>query len=163
MTKLYRGYIYTKQKRAIMPFKDKKESELLTFEQVSNESEYAGVLADDTVLIDIDERRQADILLNLVRTIGLKCKVYSTTRGAHFLFKNDGRITKCSTHTRLGIGLEADIKVGDRNSYHVLKFNGKVREVLYDSGDYQIVPRFLTPVASKIQLLDLCEGVGGIH
>lgn len=160
MTKLYRGYIYTKQKRAIMPFKDKKESELLTFEQVSNESEYAGVLADDTVLIDIDERRQADILLNLVRTIGLKCKVYSTSRGAHFLFKNDGRITKCSTHTRLGIGLEADIKVGDRNSYHVLKFNGKVREVLYDSGDYQIVPRFLTPVASKIQLLDLGEGDG---
>lgn len=160
MGKLYRGFIYTKQKRAIMPFKDKRESELLTFEQVSNESEYAGVLADDTVLIDVDEREQADILLNIVRTEGLKCKVYGTTRGAHFMFKNDGRISKCGTHSRLGVGLEADIKVGDRNSYHVLKFNGKVRDVLYDSGDYQVVPRYLTPVASKIKLLGLGEGDG---
>lgn len=160
MAKLYRGYIYTKQKRAIMPFKDKKESELLSYEQVTNEPEYAGVLADDTVLVDIDERKQADILLNIVRAEGVKCKVYATNRGAHFLFKNDGRVEKCATHTRLGIGLEADIKVGDRNSYHVLKFNGKTREVLYDAGDYQVIPRYLTPVISKINLLGLGEGDG---
>lgn len=160
MGKLYRGYIYTKQKRAIMPFKDKAESELLTFEQVSNESEYAGVLSDDTVLIDVDDKAQSEVLLNIVRTEGLKCKVYATNRGAHFLFKNDGRIRKCGTHSRIGIGLDADIKVGDRNSYHILKFNGKTREVLYDTGDYEVVPRYLTPVASKIQLLGLGEGDG---
>ncbi len=47
-----------------MPFKDKTSSELMTLEQVQGLSEYAGILADDTILIDIDDMEQSCCLAN---------------------------------------------------------------------------------------------------
>ena len=160
---LYRGYCPTKQKRCLIPFKDKPASELLTLEQVANLPEYAAILGENTVLVDVDIREQADILLKLVTELGLKCKVYKTNRGCHFLFLNDGRIDGNKTGTRIGIGLTADIKIGSRNSYHIIKFGGVDREVLYDTEDYQTIPRFLCPVRTKIDLCELGEGDGRNH
>ena len=161
--KLYRGYCPTKQKRCLIPFKGKSESELLTLEQVKNLPEYAAILGDDTVLVDIDIPEQAEILIKLVTELGLKCKVMKTTRGAHFLFRNDNRVDTNKTGTKIGIGLTADIKVGSRNSYHIVKFAGVDRAVVYDTGEYQVIPRFLCPVRTKIDLLELGEGDGRNH
>lgn len=155
---LYKGYVPCKNKRSLIPFKG--ECDLLNFEQVENLPEYAGILADDVVLVDIDDGEQSDILLKLVREKNVKCRVYKTTRGAHFLFKRAPYITTNKTGCKLAIGLVADIKLGERNSYEVLKFNNVERAVLYDSGEYDIVPRYLTPVNSKVELLNLEESDG---
>ena len=56
---LYKGFVPTKNKQATMPFKDKTSAELLTLEQVSRLPEYAGVLAENTVLVDIDDEEQS--------------------------------------------------------------------------------------------------------
>ena len=156
---MYKGYVPTSGKRSTMPFKDKTASDLLTLEEAQKFSEYAGVLADNTVLVDIDDEKQSKIMLNIVKTIGLKCKVLATTRGAHFLFKTDKPMQN-RTHCKLGIGLTADIKGGGRASYEVLKFDGKEREVLYDTGEYQILPKYLNPIKANINLLDMMEGDG---
>lgn len=142
-----------------MSFKGKSSNELLNLEQAQRLSEYAGVLADDTVLVDIDDAEQSKILLKIVESRQLKCKVYKTTRGCHFLFKTD-RPMQNRTHCKLGIALTADIKGGGRASYQVLKYNGVEREVIYDTGEYEILPKYLQPINSKMNLLAMTEGEG---
>ena len=64
----YKGFVSTSGKKATMSFKDKSSSELLSLEEAQKYSEYAGILADDTVLVDIDDGEQANILLTIVKT-----------------------------------------------------------------------------------------------
>lgn len=156
---LYRGFVPTSGKRSTMPFKDRLSDELLTLEEAQKFSEYAGILSDNTVLIDIDDKEQSDIMFKVVTTKQLKCKVYATTRGKHFLFKTDVPMSN-RTHCKLGIGLTADIKGGGKASYEVLKYNGVEREVLYDTGTYQTLPKYLTPVKTNVDLLDMADGDG---
>ena len=156
---LFRGYIPTKNKRATVKFKDTKA---LEFEQVATIDEYAGVLNDDTVLIDIDDKAQSDILMDIVEELQIDCRVYQTTRGRHFLFRNDGRIKKCATGATLAVGLHSDIKVGV-NSIEVLKFNGQERFVEWDideNHEYAVVPKWLLPVKATTDFLSMTEGDG---
>lgn len=155
----YKGYVATSGKKATMPFKDKTSAELLSLEEAQKYSEYAGILADDTVLVDIDDGEQAKILLTIVKSKELKCRVLATSRGMHFLFKTDMPMQN-RTHCKLGIGLTADIKGGGRASYEVLKFDNKEREVLYDSGTTQVLPRYLNPIKSNVNLLNMVDGDG---
>lgn len=157
---LYKGFVPTSQKKAQMSFKDKTSADLLTLEEAQKFSEYAGILADDTVLVDIDDVEQSKILLKIVKSLGLKCRVLATTRGCHFLFKTD-RPMQNRTHCKLGIGLTADIKGGGRASYEVLKYDKVEREVLYDSGEqYQTLPKYLFPIKTNVDVLQLTEGEG---
>ena len=156
---LFRGYVPTKNKKCLVKFKDK---ELSTFEQVKDLDEYAGIIAKDIVLIDIDDQDQAEIMMNIVEDMQLDCRVYQTTRGKHFFFKNSG-IDKCATKVKLACGLTADIKAGCHNSYSVLKFNGNERFIEWDvenGKEYQKLPKWLLPISSNIDFLNLEEGDG---
>ena len=84
---MFKNYVPTKDKKCTMSFKDKSADELLTLDQVKKYPEYAGVLDDNTVLIDVDDEDASEILLSIVENQDLKCRVYKTTRGKHFLFK----------------------------------------------------------------------------
>lgn len=160
---LFRGYVPVKNKKCTMTFRNKTASELLTLEQVEHMREYAGILDDETILIDVDDKEQSDILFKIVEAKNLLCRVYETTRGKHFLFKR-GEVDRCGTHKKTAIGIEVDIKTGNKSSYEVLKHNGKVRPILYDILDgeeYQEIPKWLTVVnARDISFLDMDEGSG---
>ena len=156
---LYKGYVPTSGKMATMPFKDKTSAELLTLAEAQKFNEYAGILADDTILVDIDTEKETDIMLKVVQSLGLKCKVLKSRSGGHFLFKIDKPMSN-RTKVHLGIGIVADIKGCGRASYEVLKIDGKEREVLYDTGEYQLLPKYLYPVKTNMNVLDLAEGEG---
>jgi putative DNA primase/helicase len=156
---LYKGYVPTSGKMATMPFKDKTSAELLTLEEAQKFNEYAGILADDTILVDIDTEKETEILLNVVKSLKLKCRVLKSRSGGHFLFKIDKPMPN-RTKVHLGIGIVADIKGCGRASYEVLKIDGKERELLYDTGDYQLLPKYLYPVKTNMNVLDLAEGEG---
>lgn len=160
MNNLFKGYVPTKGKKCLKKFKDRTSKELDSYDDVKNLDEYAGVLNDNIVLIDIDDFKQSEILFDIVKDLKLQCRVYETTRGKHFLFTNDGKISKCSTHIKLAISLESDIKIGSKNSYSILKYNNKNRKILYDTKEYGSLPYFLVPVASKYEFFNLGEGDG---
>ena len=165
---LFKGYVPTKEKKCLIPFKNRSPSELQTYEQVKNLPEYAGILGEDTILIDVDEYEPSEILMNIVEDLQLKCRVYETTRGKHFLFKNvseSGEFLQdtCKIKTSLACGLNADIKVGHKNSYSILKFKNKEREIIYDileGEDYEEVPKMLLPVKTNMQFLTMESGDG---
>lgn len=156
----FRGYIKTDGKKATEKFKG--NATLRTLEQAEELESYAGVLADDAILIDVDDFEQSETLLKIVEDKELLCRVYETTRGKHFFFKNS-KIEKCFTGARLACGLTADIKSGKTNAYSILKKNGEERRIIYDILDgeeYQELPAFLQPIKSKINFSDLEEGDG---
>lgn len=155
----YKGFVPTKDKMAQMAFKDKSANELLTLAEAQKFNEYAGILADDTVLVDIDTENETNILLNIVKSKGLKCRVLKSRSGGHFLFKIDKPMPN-RTKVKLAIGITADIKGCGRASYEVLKIDGKEREVLYDTEQYEILPKYLFPIKSNVNVLDLAEGEG---
>lgn len=157
---LFKGFVETKDKKCVEKIKGR--TDFKTFEQVQSLPEYAGILAAKTILIDIDDAETSDVLFKIVQSYNLKCRVYKTTRGKHFLFKNSGVPTN-KTGCKTAIGLTADIKIGTRNSYEVLKYDGKQREVLYDlteneeAGD---LPRWLFPIKSNMEFLNMDAGDG---
>ena len=157
MQQLFRGYLPTKNKSPLIKFKDAKP-----LSEVANLPEYAGLLADDVILIDVDEYEQSEKLMNIVEDLQLNCRVYATTRGKHFLFYG-GNIDKCGTHLKLAVGIEADIKVGSHNSISVLKFDGKDRKIIYDiepDEEYEPAPAWLIPVKTKVDFNSLESGDG---
>ena len=161
MNELYKGYIITKNKKSIMSYKD--SNNLLSYEDVKDLEEYAGVLADDVVLIDVDDMEQSKKLFNIVEDLQLLCKIYQSRKGMHFLFKNDGSFNSNKTKTKIACGLEVDIKVGCKNGIEVLKIDGKDRDVLYDIFDdekYQNAPKYLLPIPFVPDFQKLGKGDG---
>lgn len=159
MVELFRGYVPTKDKKCLQSFKNKPAK---NYRQVKNLPEFAGILAEGVILIDVDDFEQSEILMKIVEDQQLRCRVYETSRGKHFLFKNDG-VENNKIHTKLACGLEADIKLGSRNSYSILKYDGKEREILYDifdDEDYETVPKYLTPIKTNLDFLNMEAGDG---
>lgn len=155
----FKGYVETKNKKCVEKFKGR--NDFKTFEQVQSLPEFAGILAPETILIDIDDFESSEILFKIVKNFNLKCRVYQTTRGKHFLFKNTD-VASCKTHTALACGLKADIKLGTRNSYSILKYDGKDRVILQDCDESKVdeLPKWLTPIKANQPFLDMEAGDG---
>lgn len=157
---LYKGYVETKGKQSIEKLKNR--TKYKTYEEVKDLNGFGGVLANDTILIDIDDAEQSEILMNIVEEFQLDCRVYCTSRGKHFLFKNHS-IARNRTHVQLAVGLTADIKVGSKLSYEVIKINGEERFCEWDiekGGKYQEIPKWLFPVKATAEFVDMDAGDG---
>lgn len=157
---LYKGYVETKGKASIEKLKNR--TTWKTLDEVKDRPGYGGVLANDTILVDLDDGEQAEILMNIVEALQLNCKVVQTSRGKHFLFKNH-TVDRNRTHVPLAVGLTADIKVGSKLSYEVLKVSGEERFVEWDiepGEKYDELPKWLQPVRAAADFLDMSAGDG---
>jgi putative DNA primase/helicase len=157
----FKGYVETNNKKCIEKFKNR--TDFKNYDQVKHLEEYAGILADETVLVDIDDFEESEILFKIVKDLDIRCRVYRTTRGKHFLFVNNEMLKGNRTNAMLAIGIHADIKIGLKNSYSVLKFKGKEREILYDTAENEVsetIPKWLLPVKSSMVFKDMKKGDG---
>lgn len=156
----FKGYVETKNKKCIEKFKGR--TDFKNYKQVQSLPEFAGILATDTILIDIDDFDESEILFKIVQDLKLKCRVYKTTRGKHFLFKNTV-VESNRTHATLALGITADIKIGKRNAYSILKFDNKERPILYDEAENeeaQEIPKWLLPIKTAMDFLNMSAGDG---
>ena len=163
MQELFKGYVPTRNKECLMKFKNKTSEDLKSLREVSALEEYAGILNGNTILVDVDDYDQSEILMQIVEDLQLRCRVYETTRGKHFLFMNDERVKTNKTHAKLACGLSADIKLGSRSSYSILKYQNKNRAIIYDifsDEEYQTVPKWLLPIATRLNFMDMKAGDG---
>ena len=136
---------------------------LKTLDDVRDAEEFAGILGDETILIDVDDGPTSDLLFQMVQDLRLKCRVYGTTRGKHFYFRNpEGAVEKSWTKQTLAIGIETDAKVGRNNSYAIMRFKGVDRPVLLDcpEDEIQVVPKWLIPIKTNMKFLDMAAGDG---
>ena len=150
----------TENKNAAEKFKGR--TKFKTLEQVSSLPEYAGILASDAILIDVDDMEQSEVLLKICEGENIRCRVLQSRSGMHFLFKNS-KVKNCFTKTKVACGLRVDIKSGFKSCYEVLKIDGKERELLYDileGEEYQELPKWLFPIKTTQQFLDMEAGDG---
>lgn len=142
----YKGYVPTNGKIPKIKFKNRED--LYTFDQVKNLPEYAGILEDNMIVIDVDEAQQAETLLRIVNDFNIDCVVRRTSRGMHFLFENSGA-ESCKAGSKLACGLTADIKVGKHNCTQQIKIAGKEREIIHNCEHVQALPKWLFPVKTR--------------
>ena len=158
---LFRGYVPTRNKQCLEKFKGVEK--LKTRSEVQDLDEYAGILGEETILIDVDDAGTSELLFRMVQDLELKCRVYATTRGKHFYFKNpEGLVEKGWTKQLLAVGIETDAKVGRNNSYAIMRFNGSDRPIIWDCPEEEIqdLPKWLTPVKTNMKFLDMRAGDG---
>ena len=157
----FKGYVETKDKKCIEKFKNR--TDFKSYEEVQSLPEFAGILAPDAILIDIDDVEQSQLLLKICEDEDIRCRILESRSGMHFLFKNS-KIEKCFTKTKLACGLiNVDIKSGFKNSYEVLKIDGKERELIYDileDEEYQEVPKWLFPIKTSMDFINMEAGDG---
>lgn len=156
----FKGYVKTQNKKCVERYKDR--TDFKTLEQVQSLPEYAGILAEDAILVDIDDMEQSQILFNICEGEDVRCRILESRSGMHFLFKNS-KVEKCFTKTKLACGIVSDIKSGFKNSYEVLKIDGKERELLYDileGEEYQEIPKWLYPIRSGADFINMEAGDG---
>ena len=132
-----------------------KNDELFPYEVVQDLDSFAGVLNDDTVLIDVDNTDYAYKLLEIVKDVHLGCRVIETSHGLHFVLRRESK-TKNAEGVCLACGIaDADILCGSK--YQVLKLDGIERKVLYDfknNGKYDILPAGLMSIGkTKLNIL----------
>lgn len=153
---IFKGYVQLDGKKSLTKFKT--DDTLLTYEQVKNTPGFGGVLADGIILIDVDDSDDANILYSILEQNNIQCPVLKTDRGMHFYFTNT-TADKCGTNVRLALGINADIKVG--TSYAVLKKDGVPRIFINsENTPTPLLPKFLTPISSKINFKELDAGEG---
>ena len=157
---LYKGYVATNRKQCLEKLKGR--TDWKTLDEVKHLNGYGGILADDTILIDIDDSDQSERMMQIIEEFQLNCKVLQTSRGRHFLFKNN-TVSRNRTHAQLAVGLTADIKVGSRLSYEVIKINGEERWCEWDvepGVEYDELPKYFLPVKAAVDFANMDAGDG---
>lgn len=116
------------------------------------------------IVLDFDTASDADIILAIIKGMGLKCRVMKTTRGIHVWFKSE-EPWKCFKKTRLAAGIYSDCKSHSKNAYVKIKDGGIMREWILDTPaeEIQEVPRWLFPVTApsgKFEFKGMGDGDG---
>ena len=124
------------KKKTLRPYSDKDNI-------TAPYNSFTGVLAPDIVLIDVDDAEQGEKLWEILENMGIDCPVIETTKGYHFLFRNNGMYKKSDTKFYTPIGIETDIKLGDKNGLEFLTVAGKERKILNDTENIPDLPKFL--------------------
>ena len=155
--RLFLGYVRLDGKKCAQKLRD---GNFMTWEGASMYESVGGVLAPETVLIDIDDDEQAQLFYSIVTGEHIACRVVKTSRGRHFYFTGYPAGLTCKTHARLACGIDADIKVGSRLTYGVVKLNGQVRPVERDPEVCDALPVWARPVTWTPDFTHMGEGDG---
>ena len=160
MVEIFRGYVATKDKKPLQKFKDVEK--LPSLEEVSKLEEYAGVLNDNFMVMDVDKAEEAVFAIELARRESFNIRMIKTSRGVHLVFKKPNFEIKGITHAKNAYGIEFDIRVGV-NQYIVCKKNGKLREVIQDFDELKPItefPREFMPCKCDKSFIGMTEGSG---
>lgn len=158
LNKIFKAYIITRNK---IPQKEYTNPEnQYEHDQIKGMPEYAGLLAQDAVLVDIDDGQEGDILLRIVKELEVPTRVHKTDRGMHFFFLGH-HLPLTKTKYRNAIGIDTDYKLGTKHGIAILKMNGEDRKVLYEGAGIGPLPAWLYPIAKAIpEFMTMGDGDG---
>lgn len=141
------GYIILNDnKQATHKFKDGIGAK--SWDEVKDYDNIGLIVPSPFIVLDFDTTSDAEIMLKIVESLDIKCKVMKTTRGYHFWFKSE-EPWKCFKKTRLAIGIYCDCKSHSKNAYVVVKKEGQMRPWIRNckTDEIETVPEWLRPIA----------------
>jgi phage/plasmid primase, P4 family, C-terminal domain len=131
--------------------------------QVQKLSRFMGILDNQSVLVEADEKIHSDNLLKVIQGENLNCMVTTREggRGIHTLWLDGNEsIKKCATGVMLACGIVVDIKIGSKNGLECLKWDNVEREIIHDITPYQNIPIYFTPVSAVKDFAHMKAGSG---
>lgn len=151
------------QKRATHSFSSAKGGGK-SWDEVKDFDNVGLIVPTPFIVLDFDTTSDADIMLKIIETMDLKCRVMRTTRGIHVWFRSE-EAWKCFKKTRLAIGIYSDCKSHSKNAYVKIKDSGVMREWIRKTPTDEIeeVPRWLYPISNpsgKFQFKGMGDGDG---
>lgn len=153
---MFKGYIPTRGKRPTESVKGR--SQFYTMNEVKDLNEYGGVLDDNFIMVDVDDRVQSIILKQILDDLEIKYHSLKTTRGMHFYFLNTN-VTSNAIAVTTAVGITVDIKIGTKHAVVPLKLDGVERELTI-SDEVDPLPKFLTVVKRLPDFFNMEEGEG---
>ena len=138
----YKGFIESEGKRPKVKYKDPLNH--ISYENAIKCKSYMGVLNDNIILIDIDNKEMGKRLILILDALDIKCPILETDKGYHFLFSDSTYIEKTRTKATNPIGLEYDSKTGNNHGLELLKNKGVERRIVNDVGVIPPLPFFLS-------------------
>lgn len=156
-------YIILDGKTPTHGFKDGKGTK--TWDEVKDFDNVAVIVPKGYIVLDFDTTSDAEIMLNIIERLDLKCRVMKTTRGIHCWFKTSEEEPKNFIKNRLAVGIYCDRKAGGRNAYVKIKQDGAPREWIRNikGSEIQEVPRWLSPISApgnKFSFKGMGDGSG---
>ena len=144
------------------PYRQKKK--LKTFAQAKNMPQnynsIAGVLAPNIILIDVDTKEEGEKLIEILTDLGINCPMIESDKGYHFLFKDIYGYKKSDTKFYTPIGIEIDIKLGNRGGLEFLTVAGEERKIINDTAEIPDLPIFLYSKGKFEQIGEIKETDG---
>ena len=144
------------------PYRQKKK--LKTFAQAKNMPQnynsIVGVLAPNIILIDVDTKEEGEKLIEILTDLGINCPMIESDKGYHFLFKDIYGYKKSDTKFYTPIGIEIDIKLGDKGGLEFLTVAGEERKIINDTAEIPDLPIFLYSKGKFEQIGEIVETDG---
>lgn len=158
LNEIFKGYIITNRKVPKRSYVNPENQ--YTLEEVQSHKHYGGVLAQDAILVDLDDAEEGELLLRIIMEKNVQCRVHRTDGGYHVFFRGH-HMSSTRTKKANALGLITDYKMGTKNGIAILKLDGVVRECVYDTPEIQELPAWLYPIASlPPEFLKLGNGDG---
>ncbi|MDS1005376.1 phage/plasmid primase, P4 family [Clostridium sporogenes] len=158
---MWKGYIPTGGRDGKHPTEEYKDrTEFYKLEEVEKLQSYGGVLKDNIIQIDIDDKEQSDILYKIIKELNINTTVLQTTRGKHFYFLNPG-IERRKQGYYTALGIKIDVGLGIQNAVVPLKVKGRKRKFLKTVEEIDTLPAWLIPLSKReINFATMAEGDG---
>ncbi|RXM68371.1 phage/plasmid primase, P4 family [Clostridium tetani] len=158
---MFKGYIPTGGKDGKKPTEEYKDrTDFYSLKDVESLNSYGGVLKDDLIQIDVDDKEQSDILYKIIKELNINTTVLQTTRGKHFYFLNPG-IERRKQGYYTALGIKIDVGLGIQNAVVPLKVKGGKRKFLKIVEDINKLPVWLIPLTKReINFSNMSEGDG---
>lgn len=136
-TKFYKGYTELHNK---VPT-SKRKSRFIKSEW----QEVGGYLADDYVLVDIDDATNVDLFFTIINDFHINCHVTESRHGIHAIFKKPSEQLAYGNRKETLTGVICDYKCSNNKGYERIIINGEQLPVITECENPDVLPWLLYP------------------
>ena len=160
----YHGDMSTPEgKEAYQKSKAPINTKIVKFDEIKDtENRIGWIVPKEYVVIDIDSKKSAKIVFDILQGLAIKFSYMTGRKGGHFIFKNTRNIKSISAGQTCSLGLTVDVRCNEKG-YIVLPENDTDRSWGRISNDVADVPFFLIPhkdLKSHSDFIGMGEGSG---
>lgn len=136
-TKFYKGYTELHNK---VPT-SKRKSRFIKQEW----QEVGGYLADDYVLVDIDDATNVNLFFTIINDFHINCHVTESRHGIHAIFKKPSEQLAYGNRKETLTGVICDYKCSNNKGYERIIINGEQLQVITECENPDVLPWLLYP------------------
>lgn len=151
-TKFYKGYTELHNK---VPT-SKRKSRFIKQEW----QEVGGYLADDYVLVDIDDATNVNLFFTIINDFHINCHVTESRHGIHAIFKKPSEQLAYGNRKETLTGVICDYKCSNNKGYERIIINGEQLPIITECENPDVLPWLLYPFGRARDLQQAQAGDG---